>query len=158
MAPESARTAADAEEMLAILASRDEGCGRLMEVNCDSWLLKDARVKEKIDSVRWRPRGLKYESVLDETDAARGESFGGGGGGTSSSFWALALRYFSKSVSAGRELCESTDGWGWTASAEGIVSSTRSPVSSCRCSFSFASLLVSVSAGSEGPASDSDVV
>lgn len=37
---------------------------------------------------------------------ARGESFGGGGGGTSSSFWVLDLRYFSKSVSAGGELCE----------------------------------------------------
>ena len=42
-----------------MLDSSEAGCGRLMDVSCESWLLNEAREKEKMDSVRLRPRGLK---------------------------------------------------------------------------------------------------
>lgn len=107
--------AAGAVSIAAMLSSNVAGCGRLMDVSWDSWLLKDAREKEYIDSVRLRPTGLKYESTLpDPMDGARGESFGGGGGGTwsegddasaSCCSCVLFLRYFSRSVWSEGDSC-----------------------------------------------------
>jgi len=49
-----------------IVVSRVDGCGKLIEVSWESWLLKEALENEYIDSVRWRPWGLKYGCVFDE--------------------------------------------------------------------------------------------
>lgn len=78
-----------------------------MEVSWESWLLKEAREKEYIESARCNPLGLKYDCVFEEEvteaggETSGGESLGGGGGADSSNCSScrfVSSTYFSKSV------------------------------------------------------------
>ncbi len=61
--------------MADMLADSESEEGRVMEVRLDNWLLKVAREKEKMESVREMLREMKRESTLLDME---GESFGGG--------------------------------------------------------------------------------
>lgn len=98
----------------------------------ESWLLKEAREKEYIESARCSPLGLKYDCVFEEeVIEAGGESLGGGGGGTDSSncssFRFVSSTYFSKSVRVSSVLLlgkGSNAGSGSARSGAGAASAT----------------------------------